>query len=61
MKRLNYFQVHKNKSPKRAKYSNPYTRIQLQKMAECMQIFIKMAENLKGSIKHIDFDNFKNQ
>lgn len=60
-KRKSYYQVHVNKRPKKAKYSKPYTIVQLKKMAECMALFSRMAEKLKASITHINFDNFKKQ
>lgn len=50
MKKLNYYQVHKNKKPKKAKYSNTYTKLQLQKMEECTQYFINEIQKLKQNI-----------
>lgn len=45
--RPNYFTVHKNKKPKKAKYSKSYSKLQLQKMEECAQYFIKEIQKLK--------------
>ena len=42
-----YFEIHKNKKPKKAKYSKPYTKLQLQKMEECTQYFLNEIENIK--------------
>ena len=46
----NYFTIHKNKKPKKAKYSKPYSRLQLQKIEECTQYFIQQTELLKTKI-----------
>lgn len=43
----NYFTVHKNKIPKKAKYSKPYSKLQLQKMQECTQFFIDETNKIK--------------
>ena len=43
----NYFKIHKNKKPKKAKYSKPYSKLQLQKMEECTQYFINEIQKLK--------------
>ena len=51
-KTMNYFQIHKNKKPKKAKYSKPYSKLQLQKMEECTQYFINEIEKLKTNEKH---------
>ena len=48
----NYFTIHKNKKPKKAKYSKPYSKLQLQKMEECTQYFINEIEKLKTNEKH---------
>lgn len=45
---MNYFQIHKNKKPKKAKYSKLYSKIQLQKMEECAQYFINEIKKLKN-------------
>jgi hypothetical protein len=48
--KLNYFTIHKNKKPKKAKYSKPYSRFQLQKMEECTQYFIKAIQLITTKI-----------
>jgi len=45
--KTNYFTVHKNKKPKKLKYSKPYSKLQLQKMEECTQYFINETIKLK--------------
>ena len=44
---MNYFKVHKNKKPKKAKYSKPYSRLQLQRNEECTQYFINEIKKIK--------------
>lgn len=44
---MNYFQIHPNKKLKKAKYSKPYSKMQLQKMEECTQYFINEIKKLK--------------
>jgi hypothetical protein len=46
----NYFIIHKNKKPKKAKYSKPYSKLQLQKMEECTQYFIKTLQLITSKI-----------
>jgi len=36
---MNYFQIHKNKKPKKAKYSKPYNKKQLQVIRELIDFF----------------------
>jgi len=36
---MNYFQAHKNKDPKKAKYSKPYTKQQIAKIKELQDLF----------------------
>jgi hypothetical protein len=48
--KLNYFTIHKNKKPKKAKYSNPYSKLQFQKMKECTQYFINEIQKLKTNM-----------
>ena len=48
--KTNYFTIHKNKKPKKAKYSKPYSKLQLQKMEECTQYFIQQLKLLKLKI-----------
>lgn len=45
--RANYFTVHKNQKPKKAKYSKPYSKLQLQKMEACTQYFINEIQKIK--------------
>lgn len=45
--KINYFTIHKNKKPKKAKYSKPYSKLQLQKMEECTQFFLTEIKKLK--------------
>jgi hypothetical protein len=47
---LNYFIIHKNKKPKKAKYSKPYSRLQLQKMEVCTQYFLTEIEKIKQKL-----------
>jgi hypothetical protein len=49
--KANYFTVHKNQKPKKAKYSKPYSRLQLQKIEECTQYFINETIKLKKRLK----------
>lgn len=44
---MNYFKIHKNKKPKKLKYSKPYSKLQLKKMEECTQYFINEIKKLK--------------
>lgn len=46
----NYFQIHKNKKPKKLKYSKPYTRLEYLKMQELCDIFTQKVEELKLKI-----------
>ena len=55
----NYFTIHKNKNPKKAKYSKPYSKLQLQKMEECTQYFINEIEKLKIN-EHSKIKNIRN-
>ena len=48
--RSNYFTIHKNKKPKKAKYSKPYSKLQLQKMEECTQYFLTEIEKIKQKL-----------
>ena len=47
MKKLNYFLVHKNKKPKKAKYSKHYTKLQIQKIECRTQIFLDEIKKIK--------------
>lgn len=55
MKRQNYYSIHKNKKPKKAKYSKPYTKTQIQKMREMTDLFIRMSDELKAKIIHVNW------
>ena len=46
----NYFTIHKNKKPKKPKYSKPYTKQEYEKMDFITQYFIKQIEKLKGFV-----------
>lgn len=48
--KINYFTIHKNKKPKKAKYSKPYSKKQLQIMQELTQYFIEESIKLKNKI-----------
>lgn len=48
--KTNYFTVHKNKKPKKFKYSKPYSKLQLQKMEECAQYFLTEIEKIKQKL-----------
>ena len=43
----NYFAIHKNKKAKKAKYSKPYSKLQMQKNEECTQYFLTEIEKIK--------------
>lgn len=45
--KLSYFSIHKNKKPKKAKYSKRYSRFQLKKIEECTQFFIDEIQKIK--------------
>ena len=47
----NYFTIHKNKKPKKAKYSKWYTKKEFKKMEECRLFFIQKIELLKSKNK----------
>jgi hypothetical protein len=47
----NYFTIHKNKKPKKAKYSKPYSKLQLQKMEVCTRYFLTQFEKIKNIIQ----------
>ena len=47
---MNYFQVHKNKKPKKAKYSKLYSKLEIVKMNKCTDYFMKQIEILKQKI-----------
>lgn len=44
--RSNYFTIHKNKKPKKAKYSKPYSELQLQKNEACTQYFLSEIQKI---------------
>jgi hypothetical protein len=44
----NYFKIHKNKKPKKVKYSKPYTKCQYKNIQELVDIFNKKIEQLKN-------------
>ena len=46
----NYFTIHKNKKPKKAKYSKPYSKLQLQKMEMCTQYFLQEIQKIKKKL-----------
>ena len=50
--RTNYFTIHKNKKPKKAKYSKPYSKLQMQKMEECTQYFLTEIEKINFQLKN---------
>ena len=43
----NYYTIHKNKKGKKAKYSKPYSKLQLQNMEKCTLFFISEIEKIK--------------
>ena len=47
MKRQNYFQVHKNIKPKKAKYSDPLSKQQKEGIIECYKLFSEMSNKLR--------------
>jgi hypothetical protein len=47
--KTNYFTVHKNKKPKKAKYSNPYTKLEKENFENCIQDFNKRIELIRGT------------
>ncbi len=50
MKRKTYLEVHKNKRAKQAKYSKLYTKLQLKKMKELFDIFMRETRTIKNII-----------
>ena len=48
MKRLNYYQVHKNKKPVKLKYSRPYTKQMLITMRKMTEFFIEESRKLRS-------------
>ena len=46
----NYFTIHKNKKPKKVKYSKLYSKLQLQKMEVCTQYFLTEIEKIKQKL-----------
>jgi len=49
--KTNYFTVHKNKKPKKAKYFNFYTKIEKQNMEKCFEDFTKRIELIIGTAR----------
>ena len=49
--KTNYFTVHKNKKPKKAKYSNPYTKLEKENMEKCFEDFSKRIELIRGTAR----------
>jgi len=49
----NYFEVHKNKKPKKAKYSKPYTKLQYNKMQLLVDFFTKESKKIRKKIDKI--------
>ena len=43
----NYYSIHKNKSPKKIKYSKPYSKQQLKAMRELEDYFMIEVEKIK--------------
>jgi len=44
----NYFTIHKNKKPKKAKYSSPYTKKQRESIERLIQDFNTAIEKIKS-------------
>jgi len=44
---MNYYEIHKNKKPKKAKYSSPYTKKQRESIEGLIQDFNRAIEKLK--------------
>lgn len=51
--KTNFFTIHKNKRPKKVKYSKRYSKAQLQKMEECTKYFINEIKKLKQEIEKL--------
>lgn len=51
--KVNYFKIHKNKKPKKAKYSSFYTKIQKQNLKKMHKVFIEKTELLNQKIKNL--------
>lgn len=51
MRRKTYFIIHKNKKPKKAKYSNPLTKQQKIGIEKCFVYFKEQMKLLKLKIK----------
>lgn len=49
--KTNYFTVHKNKKPKKPKYSNPYTKLEKENMEKCFDDFTKRIELIRGTVR----------
>lgn len=49
--KTNYFTVHKNKKPKKVKYSKPYTKLEKENMEKCFEYFSKRIELIRGNAR----------
>jgi hypothetical protein len=47
----NYFTVHKNKKPKKIKYSSFYTKQEKENIQKCFEDFTKRIELIKGTAR----------
>jgi len=44
----NYFKIHKNKKPKKLKYSKPYTKLEYKNIQELIDIFTNEINKIKN-------------
>ena len=42
-----YYTIHKNKKTKKAKYSKPYSKLQIKRIEECAEYFLNEIKKMK--------------
>lgn len=57
MAKKNYYQIHTNKKPKKAKYSDPLSKQQKQKIRDCYELLMRMSSELNAHITHVNFNH----
>ena len=48
--KINYFSIHKNKKPKKPKYSHPLSKQQKEGIIKCIELFFKMSNELRAKM-----------
>lgn len=51
MGKVNYYSIHKNKKPKKLKYSSFYTKQEKENIQKCFEDFTKRIELIKGTAR----------